>query len=120
MTQLQTTPWWWEAAQPRTLPSIDIDSSSDTVIIGAGFAGLSAAITLARAGKTVQVFDAEDPGRGASSRNGGMASGNLKYSLPKYRCLRTRRSCGFVERKEPSFSAVSSLPQAGTPMRPSN
>jgi glycine/D-amino acid oxidase-like deaminating enzyme len=42
------------------------------VIVGAGFTGLNAAITLARAGKQVTVLDAEAPGWGASSRNGGM------------------------------------------------
>lgn len=81
MTQTQFTPWWWEAAEPETLPATDVESTCDVVVVGGGFAGLSASIELARAGKSVQVFDADDPGRGASSRNGGMASGNLKWGV---------------------------------------
>lgn len=50
-------------------------------IIGAGYTGLSAAITLTRAGRHVQVFDRQRPGEGASSRNGGITSGNLRVGL---------------------------------------
>ena len=50
----------------------------DVVIVGAGYTGLSAALTLARAGRSVQVFDRMRPGEGASTRNGGIASGNLR------------------------------------------
>ena len=50
-------------------------------IVGAGFAGLSAALTLARAGRSVVVFDAMRAGEGASSRNGGICSGNIKFSF---------------------------------------
>ena len=41
-------------------------------IIGAGYTGLSAALTLARAGRSVFVLDAGSAGFGASTRNGGM------------------------------------------------
>jgi len=81
MTDFKQTPWWWEAAEPASVDETRIDPSCDVVVVGAGFAGLSAAITLIRGGKSVQVFDADDPGRAASSRNGGMASGNLSFSL---------------------------------------
>lgn len=78
---MKETPWWWESAEPAPNASASVDDDCDVVIVGAGFAGLSAGITLARNGKSVQIFDADDPGRGASSRNGGMASGNLSYSI---------------------------------------
>lgn len=66
-------PWWWEAApraaagEPPPLPA-----AVDVTVIGAGFTGLSAALELARAGRSVLVLDAWPPGFGASSRNGGM------------------------------------------------
>ncbi|WP_166802473.1 FAD-binding oxidoreductase, partial [Microvirga pakistanensis] len=41
---------------------------------------LSAAITLARAGRSVQVFDKLRPGEGAATRNGGITSGTLRLS----------------------------------------
>jgi glycine/D-amino acid oxidase-like deaminating enzyme len=77
----QSEPYWWEAAPPAILPTTPVRPKSDVVIVGAGYTGLSAAITLARAGRSVQVFDRMRPGEGASTRNGGIASGNLRPSL---------------------------------------
>jgi len=75
---MKSDPFWWEAAPPVTPPQKPVAATCDAVIIGAGYTGLSAAITLARAGRSVQLFDKMRPGEGASSRNGGMASGNLR------------------------------------------
>ena len=73
-------PYWWEAAPPATLPQSPVLPTVDVAIVGAGYTGLSAAITLARAGRSVQVFDKQRPGEGASTRNGGITSGNLRPS----------------------------------------
>jgi glycine/D-amino acid oxidase-like deaminating enzyme len=73
-------PYWWLAAPPATLPHTPVLPSIDVAIVGAGYTGLSAAITLARAGRSVQVFDKQRPGEGASTRNGGITSGNLRPS----------------------------------------
>ena len=81
---LEHEPYWWLEAPPRSLPHEPIDERSDVVIIGGGYTGLSAALTLARSGRSVQVFDRMRPGEGASTRNGGIASGNLR---PGYREL---------------------------------
>jgi glycine/D-amino acid oxidase-like deaminating enzyme len=59
-----------------------VQAKCDVVIVGAGYTGLSAGLTLARAGRSVQIFDRQRPGEGASTRNGGIASGNLR---PSYR-----------------------------------
>jgi glycine/D-amino acid oxidase-like deaminating enzyme len=59
-----------------------VQARCDVVIVGAGYTGLSAGLTLARAGRHVQIFDRQRPGEGASTRNGGIASGNLR---PSYR-----------------------------------
>src|SRR5688572_26809364 len=75
-----STPFWWEAAPPVALPSRDVLPRCDVVIVGAGYTGLSAGLTLARAGRHVQIFDKLRPGEGASTRNGGIASGNLRPS----------------------------------------
>ena len=44
---------------------------ADVAVIGAGFTGLNAALALAEAGCDVVVLEAEQPGWGASGRNGG-------------------------------------------------
>ena len=49
-------------------------------IVGCGFTGLSAAITLARAGKQVVILEKGLIGEGASTRNGGITSGNIRLS----------------------------------------
>lgn len=50
----------------------------ETVLIGAGFTGLSAALHLARAGSGVMVLEANEIGWGASGRNGGQVNPGLK------------------------------------------
>jgi glycine/D-amino acid oxidase-like deaminating enzyme len=65
-------PYWWEAARLEGPIDIALPTSCDVAIIGAGYAGLSAALTLARSGRSVVVLDADAPGWGASSRSGGM------------------------------------------------
>jgi glycine/D-amino acid oxidase-like deaminating enzyme len=46
-------------------------------IVGAGYAGLNAALELHREGIDCIVLDANEPGFGGSSRNGGMVSGGV-------------------------------------------
>jgi glycine/D-amino acid oxidase-like deaminating enzyme len=65
-------PFWWEAAPRETAQDINLPATADCVVVGAGYAGLNAALTLARAGRSVVVCEAGPPGFGASSRSGGM------------------------------------------------
>eukprot|EP01037_Dinobryon_pediforme_P001942 gene1943-1975_t len=69
-------PYWWDAAEPVTRDTTAPDRTG-VAIIGGGYAGLSAALTLRRLGHDVTVLDAERIGWGASSRNGGMVSGRV-------------------------------------------
>ena len=78
---IKTTPYWWEEAEPQYIEAALIPTEADIGIVGGGYAGMTAALILARAGRNVVVFDAMRPGEGASSRNGGICSGNVKYSF---------------------------------------
>ena len=85
MAQVNPAPWknhpyWWDAGtdnQPLNLDLLAksaevIPAHSDCVVVGAGYSGLSAALTLARAGRSVIVLDSSQPGYGCSGRNGGL------------------------------------------------
>ena len=79
---LKTDPYWWDdAGAPSSPPVQPLPAEVDVLVAGAGLTGLSAARTLARAGKSVLVVDAGAPGIGASSRNGGMIGGGHRLSL---------------------------------------
>lgn len=53
----------------------------EVAVIGGGYTGLTAALTLARRGVRVAVLESESIGWGASSRNGGMVLTGLKIPL---------------------------------------
>ena len=70
-------PYWWDAYQPVALPPIDLPKDIGVAIVGAGYAGLNAALELAGHGIESIVLDAAEPGFGASTRSGGQVSGGL-------------------------------------------
>lgn len=84
-------PYWWEAA-PRRRSDRALPATVDVVVVGSGFTGLSAALTLLRNGRSVAVLERNDPGFGASTRNGGqIGSGNQKFRVKRLIQLRGRR-----------------------------
>lgn len=76
-------PYWWDAAPRSQSPQRPLPTYVDVAIVGSGHTGLSAALTLARAGRSVALFDAGDPGEGASTRNAGYVGRSLKHSFAK-------------------------------------
>ena len=70
-------PYWWEAARPGVNHASDLPPKTEVLIVGSGYAGLSAALELARNGRAVTVVDAKAFGEGASSRNGGGVSAGI-------------------------------------------
>lgn len=79
---MKTIPYWWEEAEPQHGERSFDKSDCSILIVGAGYTGLSAAITLAEAGiGNVFVVEAQRIGEGASSRNGGQIGNSAKFDL---------------------------------------
>ena len=73
--------WHTTVNMPSDSSLHPIPQKADTAIIGGGYTGLSAAITLAKRGVNVVLLEAETVGWGASSRNGGMTLTGLKVPM---------------------------------------
>ncbi len=73
MERLPLEPALWAKTAPPAppVPPLEDDVSADVAIVGAGYCGLSAALHLAEAGRSVVVVEAEEPGFGGSGRNNG-------------------------------------------------
>jgi glycine/D-amino acid oxidase-like deaminating enzyme len=71
--------WAATAAPCPPVPDFDGGETAETVVIGAGYTGLSAALHLAEQGRRVLVLDAHEPGWGASGRNNGQVVAALKH-----------------------------------------
>lgn len=101
-------PFWWEAAPPRPADGA-LPERADVVVVGSGYCGLSAARTLAMAGKRVVVLDAGDPGSGASTRNHGMLSGGLKVATKTDRQVGPARAAAIRQTSFESFTFIKDL-----------
>jgi glycine/D-amino acid oxidase-like deaminating enzyme len=75
--------YWLTTVQMPVAPAEPPPQTADVAIIGAGFTGLSAALSLAKRGAKVIVIESETIGWGASSRNGGMVLTGLKLGVNK-------------------------------------
>ena len=72
--------WSATAEEPAPhAPPLDGEARADVAIVGGGYTGLSAALHLAERGTEVALLEAEEPGYGASGRNGGQVIPGLKY-----------------------------------------
>lgn len=79
----QETSFWLDGLPPLSnLPKMPL-RTVDVAIVGSGYTGLNAALETARGGRNTLVLDAEDPGWGCSTRNGGHISTSVKPSLEK-------------------------------------
>ena len=74
-------PYWWRAAPHNEEPAAAPPPSTDVAIIGSGITGLVAALHLARGGRQVTIFEAREPGYGASTRNAGYVGRTLKHGF---------------------------------------
>ena len=70
-------PYWWEAYRPSAGELVEVARTARVAIVGGGYAGLSAALELAKQGIDAVVLEAAELGFGASTRNGGAISGGV-------------------------------------------
>ena len=71
--------WAATAIPPPETPPLTDEIQADVAIVGGGFLGLSTALHLAEQGTQVVLLEANEPGWGASGRNGGQVIPGLKY-----------------------------------------
>ncbi|WP_230400444.1 NAD(P)/FAD-dependent oxidoreductase [Zooshikella ganghwensis] len=71
--------------KPWTWPQLQGEQRVDVCIIGAGFTGLSTALSLAEQGYHVAVLEAHQVGWGASGRNGGQVLTGIGHGLDPFR-----------------------------------
>jgi glycine/D-amino acid oxidase-like deaminating enzyme len=76
-----TTPYWWDGVRPIPIPAAPLPRIVDVAIVGSGYTGMSAALTLLKNGRSVVLLEAGRVAEGASSRNGGMFGDLLKPSV---------------------------------------
>lgn len=78
----RTSPYWWDDAPLVKTADTVLPENVDVLIVGAGYTGLHSALHTARAGLSTLVLDAEAPGYGCSTRNGGHISTSVKANYP--------------------------------------
>src|SRR4051794_27371979 len=61
---MKSTSLWKDTVDLPDLPPLASDSTADVCVIGAGISGLTIALLLARAGRSVVVIDTQELGRG--------------------------------------------------------
>lgn len=83
-TSFQTAPLPPSLYADTAIPPVDLDpltgdATAEVAIVGGGFTGLSTALHLAEQGVSCIVLEANEPGWGASGRNGGQVNPGLKH-----------------------------------------
>lgn len=77
---MDTRSLWQELSQTANFPALDRDISVDVAVVGGGITGITIAMHLARAGKTVAVVEAHELGCSAT----GGSTGNLYATVDEH------------------------------------
>jgi glycine/D-amino acid oxidase-like deaminating enzyme len=103
-------PIWWADAPPQAAADRPLPARVEVAVVGSGYCGLSAALTLARAGVRVAVLEAGALGHGASSRNGGMVGGAVKLDWSHLEArLGAAQAAALIEGARASFEHLEDL-----------
>jgi NADPH-dependent 2,4-dienoyl-CoA reductase/sulfur reductase-like enzyme len=86
-------PYWWEAYRPRADELVGLPREVRVAIIGAGYAGLSTALELAKHGIDAVVLEAAELGSGASTEMAGRsAAASISARVSPVRALPSTES----------------------------
>jgi len=103
-------PFWWEAFEPHALPETELPRDIPVAIVGGGYAGMNAALELAKHGTESIVLDAAEPGFGGSTRNGGLVSGGVNVGKRIInRALTPEEARPFLNDAVDAFSNIENL-----------
>jgi len=103
-------PYWWDAAPLAPGDGVRPSERVDVAIVGSGLTGLAAALTLARAGRSVCVLEAGEPGVGASTRNAGFVGRTLKLGFGELiEAEGLERALAWYGEMQAAFDAVAGL-----------
>ena len=102
-------PYWQATTPPQPDRSgRDLPETADVVVIGGGYAGITAARELARRGTKVTVLEAHTLGWGGSTRNGGIVHPGYNGARPTCSAATARtparRSTGTRSTRSSSFA----------------
>ncbi len=87
-SRIESRPLYWtDQPAPANLPPLTGRSECDVGVVGAGLAGISAALCLAERGYKVTVLEAQQVGSGASGRSGAQALIGTAASQEKLQTL---------------------------------
>ncbi|MFC4217404.1 NAD(P)/FAD-dependent oxidoreductase [Pseudophaeobacter arcticus] len=111
---MQFASYWHETAAPFEANSpTPVSGHFDVAIIGAGFTGLSAAHSLAKAGLSVAILEAEHVGAGASGRNGGHLNNGLAHDFASAKAhLGATRAHALYQAYDHSINVIEDLIKA--------
>jgi glycine/D-amino acid oxidase-like deaminating enzyme len=98
-SNFSTQPYWTDGLPPFAPVPPAFPGKVDVCVIGAGYAGLSAALTLARAGRSVAVCEAKRIDAGPAARAAGSLSHVPKATLPSLEALYGRSIADAVYRE---------------------
>jgi glycine/D-amino acid oxidase-like deaminating enzyme len=106
---LKAVPYWHQDAPPAPPPVKPLPARVDVAVVGGGFTGLSAALTLARGSRSVLVFDAGSDGWNASTRNGGHFGHNRTVFLAFRKKFGVERALDFFREDLDALAFTSEL-----------
>lgn len=92
-------PVWWDECPPQAPEPAALAARCEVAVVGGGYAGLSAALELARGGAKVAVLEADAFGYNASGRN----SGGVSFGIDLAKVARWARWTG---RGAPDLKAI--------------